>query len=53
MIQKVEKTGGLSVVRKRERKQISNETAEEVAFDVVEKRFRISIFCVIHSSGIT
>ena len=47
MIEKFQKTGDLGVVRGRERKQISNETIEDVAFDVV------SIFCVKRSSGIT
>ena len=53
MIQKFEKTGDLGVVRGRERKQISNKTEEEVAFDVVRKRVEFSIFCVKRSSGIT
>ena len=46
-IQKFEKTGDLGTVRGRERKQISNETIEDAAFDVV------SIFCVKRSSDIT
>ena len=37
IIQKFEKTKDLSVVRGRGRKQISYETVEEVAFDVVER----------------
>ena len=52
IIQKFKKTGDLGVVRGRERKQISNETVEEVAFDAV-RRVRFSIFCVKRSSGIT
>ena len=37
MIQKVEETGDLGVIQGRGRKRISNEAAEEVAFDVVER----------------